>query len=85
MGHVVLELWSTVPDAERAAFTARARARQAALQPLGISYWVFERVDAPGEMVQYLEARDSARLEEARVLAAPLPGEREILLHQLEL
>ncbi|MBK6488568.1 MAG: hypothetical protein IPF98_17345 [Gemmatimonadetes bacterium] len=85
MAHVVLEIWSTVADSERAAYMDRARERQAALQGLGVSYWIFERSDAPGEMVQYLEARDSARLEEARALVSQLPGEREILLHQLEL
>lgn len=85
MARVLLEVWSTVPDAARAAFTARARERQVALQAVGVSYWVFERPDTPGEMVQYLEARDPARLEEARAIASPEPGDREILLHQLEL
>jgi hypothetical protein len=79
------EIWSTVSDRERASFLDRARERQRALQAIGVSYWVFEQGDASGVMVQYVEAKDPARLVEARAIIGTVEGEREVLLHQLEL
>lgn len=85
MARALVELWTTVPPGERAGFLSLARARQAALRDVGASYWVFERPDAPGELVQYVEARDSATLAQARALLTLGPDERDVTLHQLEL
>ena len=85
MARALVEIWSSVSAGERAAFLARARERQRSLQRLGVSFWVFERPDLAGEMVQYVEASAPERLEHARALIALVPGEREILLQQLEL
>lgn len=85
MARALAEYWSTVPEAERPAFLARARAREAALKAIGVYYWVFERSDAPGEVVQYVEAKDPALLEAAREIIGTREGERALLLHQLEL
>lgn len=85
MARALLEVWASVPDPERGAFLARARERQARLGAIGVSFWCFERPDAEGEVVQYVEARDAGRLAEARALLGIRPDEREILLHQLEL
>ncbi|GMV09733.1 MAG: hypothetical protein AMXMBFR55_14670 [Gemmatimonadota bacterium] len=85
MARALAELWSTVPEAARAEFLARARAREGALKAIGVYYWVFERSDAPGEVVQYIEAKDPALLEQARAIIGTREGERELLLHQLEL
>jgi len=85
MARALVELWASVPADAREAFLAQARERQARLQAIGVSFWLFERPDAAGEMVQYVEARDPERLAQARTLLVIRPDEREILLHQLEL
>ncbi len=85
MARALVELWTTVAPGEREEFLSRARARQAALAGIGASYWVFERPDAPGEVVQYVEARDPATLARARTLLDVGPSERDVTLHQLEL
>jgi hypothetical protein len=85
VARALVELWATVPAEARDDFLARARERQARLQEIGVSFWLFERPDAAGEMVQYVEARDADRLAQARVLLEIRADEREILLHQLEL
>lgn len=85
MPRALVELWASVAPAEREDFLSLARARQAALREVGASYWVFERPDAPGELVQYVEARDPATLAQARALIALRPAERDVTLHQLEL
>lgn len=85
MARALAEFWSTVSEQERAGFLARARAREAALKAIGVYYWVFERSDAPGEIVQYIEAKDPALLEQARAIIGTREGERQLLLHQLEL
>lgn len=85
MARALAEYWSTVPEQERPGFLARARAREAALKAIGVYYWVFERSDAPGEIVQYVEAKDPALLAQARVIIGSVTGEHELLLHQLEL
>jgi uncharacterized protein with GYD domain len=81
----LVELWTSVPPGERDAFLSRARARQAALGEIGVSYWVFEHTDRPGEMVQYVEARDPMALARARALLEVRADERDVTLHQLEL
>lgn len=85
MARSLAEIWSTVPDSQRSDFLARARDREAALKEIGVYYWVFERSDAPGEIVQYVEAKEPALLEQARAIIGTREGERELLLHQLEL
>jgi len=85
MSRILAEIRATVSDGEREAFRARAVGRRERLGELGVHYWVFERSDAPGEMVQYVEARDPALLAEARTRIDLHAGEREFVLHQLEL
>ncbi len=85
MARALVERWTSVAEGEREAFLALARTRQAALQEIGVSYWVFERPDAPGELVQFVEARDPTTLAQAQALVAAGPGERDVTLHQLEL
>lgn len=85
MARALVELRASVAPGERDTFLARARSRQAALEAIGVSYWVFERTDRPGEMVQYVEARDPTTLARARTLLAVEAGERDVTLQQLEL
>ncbi len=85
MARALVELWITVAPGERDAFVSLARSRQSALREIGASYWVFERPDAPGELVQYVEARDPTTLRQAQSLLDVGPAERGVTLHQLEL
>ena len=85
MARSLVELWTSVPPGERDAFVARARTRQAVLGEIGVSYWVFERTDRPGDIVEYVEARDPVTLERARALLDLQGDEHDVTLHQLEL
>lgn len=84
MPRALSERWTQLSAGERAGFIARARARRDAVTTLGASYWVFERCDAEGAVVEFIEARDPTLLERARELVTE-PGETVIRLSEVEL
>ena len=84
MPRALSERWSTVGEQERPAFLARARERRLVVESLGAHYWVFERDDSPGRVVEFVEAPDATVLARARALAGHTNDAEEILLDQLE-
>jgi hypothetical protein len=55
----------SVSDGERASYLGRVLARRASAAACGVHFWAFEREDAPGQFIEFIETRDRASLDTA--------------------
>ena len=65
MGRALTMQRKSVPDAERASYIAALRERRRACAAAECRFWVFEADGAPGQFVEFTEAKDAALLRAA--------------------
>ena len=65
MPHALAVRHLTVDADERAAYLARLAERQASAKACGVHFWAFEREDAAGEFLEFVETRDRGALSTA--------------------
>ena len=65
MPHALAIRYLTVDDDERAAYLARLAERRSSARAVGFNLWAFEREDARGRFVEFVETRDRGALASA--------------------
>ena len=62
MPHALSVRHLVVDDDERGAYLARLAERRASAAACGVHFWAFEREDARGRFIEFVETRDRASL-----------------------
>jgi hypothetical protein len=72
------------PPGGRAEALAEFRRLRAIAKSVQVNYWVFEKVAAPGQWIEFVEGRDAQAVRDA-ARQLELPAESEQILSEVEL